>query len=210
MPPVLICRGVEFRTFITGDDSNESGNGLLPDQDEIEESVFRSIIQAFDYGAARGAYEGDRETIQDAESRLIKHFSTTFRIYLWSVYLPVMLAALVIGAGVDWYIQPVPLESYGIVSVLIGVFTLAGNTSNGRYLIAIQTTSDGPKHRELLARRTARTIAGGTAFLFGFAIQLFATAWVFGWAFLAALLAYSTSQIVKDSMKNAGEIKQSD
>lgn len=166
-------------------------NEVLPAKEEFEEWAFRKIVSALDTRGVRKSYEGDFEQVQKAENRLVDNFRTSFREYLLDIYLPIMTSAMVVAVLFNEFIQPISYQAVGVISVLIGAFTMGANTAKGPVMIAVQGEGRGELHLETLANQTARTTAGLVAFLTGFGIQLLVISPLYTALILGGILAWS-------------------
>jgi hypothetical protein len=81
---------------------------------DLREETARLLVRSMDYNEVKKNYEGEGCAVEKAEDRLISHFWTTFREYVIGRILRTLVIALVIGTVIHWYIQPVPLQTYGI------------------------------------------------------------------------------------------------
>lgn len=140
----------------------DSKRRLISDPEEAEDRWFRGLVRRLDDEDAEAEYEGDKEVVKDAEDRLVEQFQSTFRFYIYRRIGPTMAVAAVLGLLVDRFVQPVPIEAYGLVANLVGTIILAVNTTRGRYMIARISLpqQDQTVLRESYARQTAATIAG--------------------------------------------------
>ena len=153
----------------------ETERRLIPDPEEAEDRWFRELVQRLDDEDAKEEFQGDEGIVEDTEDRLVEQFASTFRYYIYRRIIPIMLVTIILGVLIDRFIQPVPIQAYGLVANLVGTTILALNTTRGRYMIAnlsLPQEEQTTALRESYARQTAITTAGLGAFLLGFGIQL--------------------------------------
>ncbi|MFO7834105.1 MAG: hypothetical protein R6V31_08645 [Halohasta sp.] len=161
------------------DDQGEAERGLLPDPEEVEERSFRKLVRQLDAEDVREEYEGKEEAVKDAEDHLVEQFRSTFRFYVLKRIIPIMVGAVALGVLVNRFVQPVPLQAYGIVANVVASTILALNTFQGRYMIARASLPQENQTtlRKAYARQTAVTTSGLAAFGVGFGIQLIGVLW---------------------------------
>ncbi|ELY49723.1 hypothetical protein DV706_13305 [Natronorubrum bangense] len=157
---------------------------------DARDRAIRRLIRNMDYTEARESYDGQERTVHEAEDRLVFHFRTTFSEYIFRRIGRLLVIAILLGSAVHWLIRPVPLQTYGILLNLQGSVIIATNSWHGRYLIAQRTDNSEPGSDEMdiQAERTMRTMAGLTAFLAGFTVQLFVVSTEFALLFTAVIL----------------------
>jgi hypothetical protein len=155
--------------------TGDSDRGLVPDSEEAQARWFRGLVKRLDDEHTKAEYDGEEEVVKDAENRLVKHFQSTFRFYIYWRIGPIMAGSVAIGLLTNWFVQPVPIEAYGLVANLVGTVILTVTTTRGRFMIANSSLPEQERAevlRESYARQTAVTTAGLGAFLLGFGIQL--------------------------------------